>query len=126
MSINTNNNGVELQKLIELFNFIENNDCAIPGEKLYEENLQRLKDFFCADVNETIEMLKKLDFNGDARVIILYSPHIVKGFESEDDKIKFIHALEDLKKNYETNPEVRDLFDRSIFNCRIASDIEFE
>ena len=41
-----NNNETELKEIIELFNWIVEHDCAIPGEELFERDLARFKAFF--------------------------------------------------------------------------------
>ena len=68
-------------------------------------------------------MIKKLDFITEKnRIILLYSPYIVDGLQTQEDKREFIGALERLRteKNYLNNQDVQDLFEHAIDHCYSA------
>lgn len=120
MSVNYNDSMSEVKNLIELFKWIAEHDCEIPGDELYERDLKRFKDFFCADVDKTIQILNQLDLTGDASIIVSYAPYIVEGLKDENDKLKFIQALNDLKEKYKNthnDQRLQEFFDRTIENC---------
>lgn len=120
MSMIYNNSEAELKKLISTLNFFKKFNCGIEGEEAYDRTILDLQNFFC-DVEKFEETLNQLDFTKEEnRIIIEYFPYIFDGLE--DDKIKFIELLENLKEKYPNNQEVQGLVEHAIRDCNTVKD----